>query len=205
MKKFISAASIGQYRNVVKSVCERAGFTGLDEDGKAIYDPSIKKPILTFKGSVKLHGTFSSVCYNEISGVWYQSKKEVITPIPEILYKISFDDETNVIVENEEDKLKFSKNILGIKKLETHDNAGFAWFAESKKQVFIDLIKSLASYSDIDLKENTIMLCMEWCGKGIQKNVGISKLDKSAFIFSQAKVSPFNEEISSYWISTKIN
>jgi hypothetical protein len=126
MKKFISAASIGQYRNVVKSVCDRAGFAGLDDNGKAIYDPSIKKPVLTFKGSVKLHGTFSSVCYNEISGVWYQSKNEVITPTPEVLYKISFDDKTNVIVESEEDKSKFSKNILGIKKLETHDNAG--WF-----------------------------------------------------------------------------
>jgi len=205
MKKFISAASIGQYRNVVKSVCDRAGFTGLDDNGKAIYDPSIKKPNLKFKGTIKLHGTFAAVCYNDISGVWYQSKNEIITPVPEVLYKISFDDKTNITVEDEGEKTKFSKNILGIKKLETNDNAGFAWFAESKKEVFIDLIKSLAIHNDIDLKENTIMLCMEWVGKGIQKNVGISNLEKSSFIFSHAKVYPFNEEVSSYWVVTKIN
>lgn len=164
MKKLISAASIGQFREVVASVNRTANFVGLDENGKAIYDPSIKKPVIIFTGTCKLHGTFAAFLYNNESGYWIQSKENIITP--------------------------------------EKDNAGFAFFAESKKGVFIDLIKSLAKLHGIDLNSNTIMLGMEWAGKGIQKSVGISEIDKSAFIFSHAKVSPFDQEKPSYWIST---
>lgn len=164
MKKMISAASIGQFREVVSNINRTANFVGLDDNGDAMYDPSLKKPILLFVGTIKLHGTFAATCYNEISGLWIQSKENIITP--------------------------------------QKDNAGFAWFAESKKDVFIDLINTLADYHGVDLKLNTIMLGMEWAGKGIQKSVGISEIEKSAFIFSHAKVSPFDEEKPSYWIST---
>jgi hypothetical protein len=164
MKKFISAASIGQFREVVANVNRSANFVGLDENGDAIYDPSLKKPIVTFSGTVKCHGTFAAACYNNVSGIWFQSKNDIITPIK--------------------------------------DNAGFAFFGESKKEVFIKLIKSLAESHGIDLDNNSIMLGMEWAGRGIQKSVGISEIEKSAFIFSQAKVAPFDGEQSSYWIST---
>lgn len=164
MKKLISAASIGQFREVVANVNRTANFVGLDDNGNAIYDPSIKKPVIIFTGTCKLHGTFAAFLYNEESGHWIQSKEKIITPVS--------------------------------------DNAGFAFFAESKKEIFIDLIKSLAKIHGIDLKSNTIMLGMEWAGKGIQKSVGISEIDKSAFIFSHAKVSPFEEGKSAYWIST---
>lgn len=164
MKKLVSAASIGQFREVVASVNRRYNFVGLDENGEAIYDPSLKKPCILFVGTCKLHGTFSSFLYNEESGYWMQSKEKIIS----------------------------------IEK----DNAGFAMFAESKKDVFIDIIKKLANIHNVDLKNNTIMLCMEWAGKGIQKKVSISEIDKSAFIFSHAKVAPFDQEKSSYWIYT---
>lgn len=164
MKKFISAASIGQFREVVANVNRTANFVGLDENGGAIYDPSLKKPTILFEGTCKLHGTFAAFLYNEASGHWIQSKEKIITP--------------------------------------TNDNAGFAFFAESKKEVFIELIKSLARQHSIDLNNNTIVLGMEWAGKGIQKVVGISEIDKSAFIFKHAKVSPFEEGKAAYWIST---
>lgn len=163
-KRLISATSIGQFREVVANVNRTASYVGLDENRKAIYDSSIKKPCIKFVGTCKLHGTFASFLYNEESGHWIQSKENIITP--------------------------------------QKDNAGFAWFAESKKEIFIDLIKSLAKIHGIDLKSNTIMLGMEWAGKGIQKSVGISEIEKSAFIFSHAKVSPFEEGKSAYWIST---
>lgn len=166
MKKMISAAEIGQFRHVVTNINRTSNFVGLDENGEAIYDPSLKKPIITFKGSVKLHGTFSAVCYNDLDGVWFQSKN----------------------------------NIIGI----GNDNAGFAFFATSKESVFIEIIKSLAKFNNINLSENSIMLPMEWVGRGIQAKVAISNLEKSAFIFSQAKVKPFDEDKISYWISTKI-
>lgn len=201
MKKFIAAASIGQFREMVSNVNRTANFVGLDDNGNAIYDPTLKKPVINFIGTVKCHGTFSAVCYNEVSGIWYQSKESIITPTPEVLYKVSFDDETNLISTTE--NVESHKNIVSIKKIETHDNAGFAFFAESKKEVFIELIKTLAVFYEIDLTKNTIMLCAEWAGKGVQGTVALSKIDKSAFIFSHAKVAPFDDALKSYWIYTQ--
>ena len=79
VKKLIKYPSTGQYRNVVKSVLERNSFVGLDDDGNAIYDPSIKKPVLTAKGTVKIHGTNAGVSYNNAHGMWAQSKGNIIT------------------------------------------------------------------------------------------------------------------------------
>jgi len=164
MKRFVSAASIGQFREVVANINRTANFVGLDKNGEAIYDPSLKKPSILFLGTVKTHGTYSSFCYNHISGHWYQSKNNIITP--------------------------------------EKDNAGFAWFAETKKEVFIELVKKLAEQNSVDLNHNSISLGAEWAGEGIQKGVGITNLEKSAFIFSHAKVAPFDGEKSSYWIPT---
>lgn len=80
MKKPIKMPSIEQFRNVVQSVERRYTFVGLDENGDGIYDPTLPKPTLTFKGTVKLHGTNASVAYNKPSGMWYQSKDSIITP-----------------------------------------------------------------------------------------------------------------------------
>lgn len=165
--RMIKFPSIEQFRNIVADINRTYNFVGLDETGEAIYDPARPKPVLTFKGTVKLHGTNASVAFNLLDGMWVQSRENIITP--------------------------------------TSDNAGFAFFVESKKDVFIDLIKKLANEYNINLSENTIVLYMEWVGKGIQKNVAISNMDKSAFIFSHAKVCPFNNEKSDYWIETKIN
>ena len=85
------------------------------------------------------------------------------------------------------------------------DNMGFAAFVYSKEKIWCDLIKSLANEYDIDLNCNTIIIFCEWVGKGIQSKVGISKMDKSVFIFSNAKVVPFDENNSSYWVKTKIS
>lgn len=79
IKKVIKYPSTGQFRNVVKSVLERNSFVGLDDDGKAIYDPSIKKPIITANGTIKLHGTNAGVSYNNSHGMWAQSKDCIIT------------------------------------------------------------------------------------------------------------------------------
>jgi len=84
------------------------------------------------------------------------------------------------------------------------DNAGSAAFAYTKKDIIIDLIKSLAEYHNVDLNNNTIALYCEWVGKGVQSKVGISKIDKSMFIFSRAKVIPFDENIGGYWVKTSV-
>jgi hypothetical protein len=81
----------------------------------------------------------------------------------------------------------------------TKDNAGFAFFADVRKDIFIEMIRTLAKENSIDLNVNTISIFGEWAGPGIQKGVGISMLpQKTMFVFS-AKVSiPGNEDFVCY-------
>lgn len=48
--------SIGQFRNIIKDVQNNARFVGVDENNEPIFDITKKAPILTFTGTVKLHG-----------------------------------------------------------------------------------------------------------------------------------------------------
>jgi hypothetical protein len=80
MKKHIKYPKTGQFREMVANVNRLVTFTGLDDNGDAIYDPSIPKPTLTFNGSVKLHGTNGGVSYNGQNGLWAQSRNGIITP-----------------------------------------------------------------------------------------------------------------------------
>lgn len=79
MKKHISFPSIEQFRHVIASVNRLANYVGTDENGEAVYDPNLPKPVLKFKGTVKLHGTNAGVCYNNIDGFWVQSRENIIT------------------------------------------------------------------------------------------------------------------------------
>jgi len=166
MKKHISFPSVEQFRNVVATVNRQFNFVGLDENGEAIYDHKKEKPTLTFKGTVKLHGTNAGVCFNNVGGLWAQSRENIITP--------------------------------------DSDNAGFAFFVESNKDVFMNLINMVAKRSNVDLNDNTISIYGEWCGGNIQKGVGITNLPKSFFIFG-VKVSPFpiegeDKPRTAYWV-----
>lgn len=78
MKKFTEYPSIEQYRNVVKELTQ-AQFIGIDENGEKIYDHAKLKPVVTFEGSVKLHGTNACVGYHE-GELWVQSRSQIITP-----------------------------------------------------------------------------------------------------------------------------
>jgi|694.fasta_scaffold89211_5 hypothetical protein len=169
MKKMIKFPSIDQFRTVVSNINRQYNFVGLDENGEAIYDPSLPKPTLKFKGTVKLHGTNAGVSYNEESGMWAQSRENIITP--------------------------------------EHDNAGFAFFAHSHETEFLRLFIDVANKEDIDMHKNTISIYGEWVGKGIQKGVGISNIEKSFFIFG-VKITPHTgteEELKanpSYWVES---
>lgn len=83
-----------------------------------------------------------------------------------------------------------------------NDNHGFAFFVESKKQLFKDYLEALSEYFQIDLDDFTISVYGEWAGEGVQKTVGVSKLPKAFYIFG-AKVSKIgDEDFKSYWIDT---
>lgn len=151
MKKMIKFPSIEQFRSVVATVLRQYNFAGLDENGDAIYDTTRPKPTLTFKGTVKLHGTNAAVSGNLSDGIWAQSRENIITP--------------------------------------EKDNAGFAFFVESNKELFTELIASVFTKNEIDMLENTVTIYGEWAGGNIQKGVGITNIEKSFFIFG-VKVTP---------------
>jgi len=78
MKCFYPYPSIEQFRNVCKEMAQ-AEFAGLDSDGNPMYDRTKPKPVVVFKGTVKLHGTNAGVGQDS-NGVFAQSRTQNITP-----------------------------------------------------------------------------------------------------------------------------
>ena len=78
-KKHINMGSIPQFREVVRNVKRQAQYIGQDENDEAIYDSSIKLPIIKAQGFEKIHGTQMGVSFNT-DDFWVQSKGYIITP-----------------------------------------------------------------------------------------------------------------------------
>jgi len=63
------------------------------------------------------------------------------------------------------------------------DNMGFARYVQDNQQAFDELIEHVR-YNNRDLKPNdAVYVFGEWAGKGVQKSVAISQIEKSFFIF----------------------
>ena len=168
MKRCIKYCSIEQLRSVITNINRQISFVGFDEKNEPIYDPTIPKPILTFIGTCKLHGTNMGISFNNIDGLWFQSRTGVITP--------------------------------------QNDNAGAAFSGEVNREAWLKLLNQVKEENDIDLDNNSITIYGEWVGKSIQKGVGISNLEKSAFIFG-VKISPnknedLEKQVPSYWVNS---
>ncbi len=85
---------IPQFRNTISDVRHHAQYGGWDEDTQEpIIDKLAKFPTLTFTGTVKLHGTNASVCYDG-ENLWAQSKENVLT-VEKDNYGFAFFVETN--------------------------------------------------------------------------------------------------------------
>lgn len=85
MDKTYKFPSIVSLRQVVKSVQHRAWYTGSDEHGNPIYDKSRELPTLSYRGSVKLHGTNGGIIFgwNPLEFQYdyqVQSRTRIITP-----------------------------------------------------------------------------------------------------------------------------
>ena len=162
MKELNKMPKIHQFRSVVTSINRLVNFIGLDDEGNAKYDPSIKKPTITFKGTVKIHGTNAGVSYNDASGIWAQSKEQVLT------------------IEE--------------------DNYGFASFVDSKKDVFKKFFDLILENNEIDTSRYTVTILGEWAGKGINKGVAISGMEKTYFIFGVKVKDTSDPENESIWL-----
>ena len=74
----IKFPSIEQYRNIIREVKTNHDYQGKDESGQPIYRHLSPYPVLDFVGTVKLHGTNSSVVkYKE--RVEFQSRERVLS------------------------------------------------------------------------------------------------------------------------------
>lgn len=140
---------IGQYRNAISEVNYSTEFVGKNENGEIIKDLSIKKPILKYHGTPKLHGTNAAIVFDyETKEIYVQSRKRIIS----------------------------------IK----HDNNGFAWFIDSIPNIK-DLFYLIPNYKIDDNdhpSKDHIVIYGEWCGKGIQKGVGINEIERMFVIFA---------------------
>lgn len=76
MKKF---TDIEQFRNVIRGVKSHHDFKGYDEAEQPIYRHDSPYPTLTFKGTVKLHGTNAGIVLYKDGHIEYQSRERVLS------------------------------------------------------------------------------------------------------------------------------
>lgn len=75
--EFKAYHKIKQFKDVVRTIQHQANFKGLDESGEPIYEESLK-PVIKFKGTVKLHGTNAGVCFHPDTGVVAQKRSSLL-------------------------------------------------------------------------------------------------------------------------------
>jgi len=76
---------------------------------------------------------------------------------------------------------------------------GFSFFVKSNMDYWETEFKDFAYIHDIDTTKFCISIFGEWAGKGIQKGVGISEIEKSFFIFGIKVSNPDDEDFVSQW------
>lgn len=74
----IPFGSINQFRQVVREVKSHSDYAGKDENGDPIYKHTGDYPIITFKGTVKLHGTNAAIVKYK-DRIEYQSRERVLS------------------------------------------------------------------------------------------------------------------------------
>lgn len=116
----------------------------MSENNEPIYEET-EKPIITFRGTVKLHGTNAGICYTPEEGI-QAFKRSALLP----------------------------RN-----KLDAH--FGFNAFVMVEcKEYLTALMEDLWDRNKCD-PDDQINLYGEWAGKGIQKGVAISELQKAFY------------------------
>lgn len=67
------------FKNIIKGVRTRHDYQGKDEEGKPIYQHLSNYPTVTFRGTVKLHGTNSSIVRYKDGTTEFQSRERVLS------------------------------------------------------------------------------------------------------------------------------
>lgn len=167
MKKF---EEIKQFRDVIREVTSNHDYCGKDENGNPKYLHSTDYPILSFKGTVKLHGTNSSIVkYNDSVLLDIETAGDSVFSSSE---KVE-----NYVFQSRERELSL-----------TSDNSSF--MNEMVKKNYKKL------FDGIEFNEYCAIYG-EWCGSGIQKGVAISQLPKMFVIFA-VKIDGVYQNIENY-------
>jgi len=77
--KFVKFSSIEQLSTVIKNIKHSAQYTGQDENNEAVFDRFARSPVLTFKGTVKSHGTNAGVSHTFEDGIYGQKRTDICT------------------------------------------------------------------------------------------------------------------------------
>jgi|SRR5271157_271706 len=75
----ISFTDIGQFREVIRGVKYDTDYRGKDESGSPIYVHDCPYPMLTFRGTVKLHGTNSGIVKYKEDRFEFQSRERILS------------------------------------------------------------------------------------------------------------------------------
>ena len=70
---------IGQFRNMIRAVKEKATFSHLDVNGDAVFDNCKPLPTLEFSATTKKHGTNAAIGVTVDGQVWFQSRERIVT------------------------------------------------------------------------------------------------------------------------------
>jgi len=139
---FEKYGSTKQFRNVISTITDKTRRVFDEGNPKGRIDQSIPLPVIKFKGTVKVHGTNTSVTISSRGVVLTAGRNTVLTP--------------------------------------EADNYGFANWASS------DLVNE--ALVGMGLMEEDVIYYGEWVGKGIQKGVAVSELEKRWIIFAAKAV-----------------
>jgi len=150
MRKF---SSINQFRHVVESVSHTSTYIGQSEQNTPLYDESLPKPVLTFTGTTKLHGSNCGVGFDLETGEFQAQSREQI---------LSLEQDNHGFCA----WVKSEKTTLNLHLLQGILKSLYA--------------KSDASKTGKALK---FYVYGEWCGPGVNGKTGIGQVPNSWYIF----------------------
>lgn len=75
--EFKSYHKIRQFRDVIRDISFKANYKGKDENDQPIYEET-EKPVITFSGKVKIHGTNAGIVYNPEDGMLAQKRSSIL-------------------------------------------------------------------------------------------------------------------------------
>lgn len=153
MTTFVPFPKIDQFRHAIRHVSTSTRFKGKDDQGQPIYDASVPLPSITFRGTVKLHGTNAGLGFFPSVGVWAQSRNRVLTLDKDNSGFCAF------VVKQKDALSAMCVSLL-------------AELKDDEKNTALD-----------DQHQQELVVFGEWCGGNIQAKVGINGLPLMFVVF----------------------